>query len=121
MGGEARDHVIEPVAIDVADVHLGAPRAGEGEGVEGPQRLALERRRLLPPAVLLEDVDLAVAIDITNAHAVREPATGHFPRDPVEHPGLRRILLADRGIPEEPTHRADDLRRAVAVDVGEGR
>ena len=121
MGGETRDHVVESVAIDVANVHLGAPGAGEGDGVEGPQRVAGKRRGLLPPAVLLEDVRLAVAVDITNAHAVREPATGHFPRDPVEDPGLRRIVLPDRGIAEKPTDRADDLGREVAIEIGERR
>ena len=119
VGCEARDHVVEPVTVDVADVHLRAAGAGEGKRMLLPLRIAGKRLGLPPPATLGKDVGPAVAIDVAHPQPVGKLPTGHLPRDAVERPRLCCIRPADRRIAEESADRADDFRPTVTVDIGE--
>ena len=86
-----------------------------------PLRIALKRRRLLPPSVFLHDVAAAVAVDVAHAHAVREPLPTALGRDAVNRPRLIRVMPIRLGVNEVAFRVADNLRLAVAGDVSEVR
>ena len=49
MRGNGRHNIVQPIAIDVVDAHLGAARPEAGR-MKGPRCLDRSLRRLLPPA-----------------------------------------------------------------------
>ena len=72
---EAGDDVVQLVAVDVVDDHLGA--TGALGAAPAPERLRVIRpvpwragRRLFPPAGRLQDVDTTVAVDVAGADTV---------------------------------------------------
>ena len=118
--GEAGDDVVEAVAVHVVGVHLRAAGA-QRLLVKRPDRIARERRGLFPPAVLLQQVGAAVAVHVAHAHAVREVAVFVVRRNRMERPRLRRIAPIRRGVAVLAFGDADQLRLAVAGEVGERR
>ena len=78
--------------------------------------------RLLPPAAALDEVDPAVAVDVAVADAVREPLIIIAPRrDGMKHPGLIGLGRVVGGVAQAARLVVDQLRPAVAVDVGPHR
>ena len=71
MRGDAGDDIVQAVAVHVAGIHLRAAGA-ELERMKRPHRIARERLRLFPPAVLFQQVRATVAIHVAHAHAVGE-------------------------------------------------
>ena len=71
---ETGDDVVHSVAVHIVSVHLrAAVRVRvEGKRVELPHRIAGQRFRLFPPAVLFHQVLAAIAIHVAHAHPVRE-------------------------------------------------
>ncbi len=62
----ARDDVVEAIAVDIIDIHL---RAATGERIRvfDPDGIAGERERLFPPAVFFNDVHASITIDVADA------------------------------------------------------
>src|SRR5580700_1393972 len=89
--------------------------------MEFPHRVARERSRLLPPAVLFEKVHAAVAIDIAEAEAVGEFVPVALGRNGMKCPWLVGMVPIGGGVAEIAVGVANDLRFAVAVDVAKGR
>ena len=127
---EAGDHVVQSVAVHVVGVHLrAAVRRREGNLVLLPHRIARQRLRLLPPTVLLHDVQLAVAIHVAKAVAVIEPMPFAWRGNFVERPFLVRLVPVRLRVAEVADHvRAflqarveEHLRLAVARDVAKRR
>ena len=88
MAVPGRNDVGQAVAVHVIDQHL---RAGLGkvEGMERPRLVQHQVRRLLPPAEGFDDVHAFVAVDITEADAVREFLKALvLAGDRVKHPRL---------------------------------
>src|SRR5437660_4765217 len=86
---ERRHHVGESIAVDVVDGHLGAPLGG----ASGPssERLRMVRPEsllaawwLLPPAVRVDDIHPAIAVDVAHADPVgaRRSGFAHNRREP---------------------------------------
>ena len=71
MRSEARNHIVQPIAIHVIGVHL-CPALREGEFVKRPNRITFEGSGLFPPAVLFEDIFFSVPVHIADSHAVSE-------------------------------------------------
>src|ERR1051326_174880 len=73
VGMDAGDDVVEAIAVDVIDKHLGTTdAAAQGEGMLFPNWIAFERSRLLPPAVFIEKVLASISVDVAAANAVSE-------------------------------------------------
>src|SRR4051812_1849092 len=94
----------------------------------GPRCIALGVLWLLPPAVFLEDVHLAVAVDVADAQAVGEALVAFAARrDGMESPRLGGVFPVGGGVAELAAFfvgtagDADDVGLAVAVDVLKGR
>ena len=85
--GEARDHVVQTVAVDVVGIHLGATLR-ERKLVKRPNRIARQRSRLLPPTILLQQVEPPVSVHVANAHAVSKLAILVVGRDRMKLPRL---------------------------------
>ncbi len=118
MGADGGDDVVQAVAIDIIDDHLGAAVA-KVEGVLDPDRVALEGCGLLPPAVLFEDIDAAIAVDIAAAQAVRVTLVAAFGCNRMKFPGRRRVLPVRLGVADVSLGAAEDFGLAVAGDVHE--
>ena len=116
--GEAGDDVRLAVAIHVEDIHLRAATA-ELRLVLHPHRIAVERLRLFPPAVRLEDVHLAVAVHIAEADAVGEALERELGRDGMPGPFFIRLLRIECRVAEMAAAHAEQVGPAVAVDVRE--
>ena len=117
VGREARDHIVEAVAVDIADIHLRAPRARKLKGMPFPERIPLKRLRLLPPAALLQDVHAAIAIDVAHAEAVGELLGPDLGADAGEGPASARVASGNRGVAEAAADGAHNLWAAIAGDV----
>ena len=119
--GEAGDHVVVAVAVDVVGVHLRAAGRANLRLVKRPRRAVERSRRLLEPAVLDQDVAPAVAVDVADAQPVAERLRRVLLRDGVKLPGFERLRPVDRGVAEVAVVRADQLGPLVAHDVQELR
>src|SRR5262245_18655358 len=84
-----------------------------------PQRIAIERRRLFPPAIFFEDVHFAVAIHVADAHAVREISIAIVGRNRVPFPWLGGIGPIRFGVAVLALRNADQLGFPVAGQVDE--
>ena len=110
------DHVVQSVAVNVIDEHLSGG-LGELERMLDPRLAGLLLGGMLPPAVLFENVDQPVAVDIARADAVRETLVIALRRDRMKDPrfvGLGRIVGRIAHVPGDVV---DQLRPAVAVDI----
>src|SRR5690606_42090412 len=97
-------------------------RAGpELRRVERPGRRALERGRLLPPAVGFDDVGAPVAVDVAHAEAVREAPPFTLRRNRTERPRLGGIGRRLLGIAEVALGIADELGTTVTGNDDERR
>lgn len=84
-----------------------------------PRLAGLQLGGLFPPALGLDDVRAAVAVDVTDAYAVRESLEMLvLGRDRMERPEIVRPLRVPRGIAQLPGYAIDQFRLAVAVYVG---
>src|SRR5262249_54517751 len=86
MRRQARDDVDQSIAVNIINDHLSSARA-EGCRFTHPLRISFEQRRRLRPAILLEDVGAAIAIDVTAAQAVRKALLFSLGRDWMKRPG----------------------------------
>src|SRR2546427_3698660 len=116
--GEARDDVVQAVAVHVIHYHLCAAGA-EGERMSNPNGIAGQGRRLFPPAAFLQDVDAAIAIRVARAQAVSEPLPVSFGRDRVEGPGRGGMSPVALSITDVAARTAQYLRLTVAGQVDE--
>ncbi len=114
---EAGDHVVIAVAIDVVSIHLGPARPGEANLVQRPERIARQVRRLLEPAVLRDQIDPPVAVDIADPQAMAKRHRGDLFRERVKRPLGKGLVWIGRCIAEETFPRADQLRLLVAHEV----
>src|SRR5690606_38174195 len=113
------DYVRQSVRVHVVDVKL---RADAEVGlVFRPDRMAVERGGLFPPAVGLDEIRPLVAVDVAHARPVRVATPLALRGDLPKGPGLCGIGGCLLDVAEMPSGVADDLRSAVAVDVEESR
>ena len=70
VSGQAGDDVVVAVAIDVVSEHVRSARPGELVFVKRPQRIAIERLRLLVPTALPNHISAAVAVDVADSQAM---------------------------------------------------
>src|SRR5262245_38498733 len=104
MRREAGDDVVQAVAVHVVGKHLRAASGREWHLVLLPNWITGEGRRLFPPAVLLHDVELAVAIHVTVAVAVVEPVPFAGRGNLVEGPLPGRLRPVWFGVAEIADH-----------------
>ena len=84
-----------------------------------PELMIAAWRRLLPPAVAIEDIHAAIAIDVSHAETVRGHETAF--RDGFDDPrtgGIRRVRL---GVAYLSFAAEDEFRLAIAINVAEQR
>lgn len=103
MSLEGGDDVIFSIAVDVVDEHLRAAGV-EVDRVEGPGFGIVEFFGLFVPAVVDEDIEATVAVDVTDAQAVGERSVVAVAGDGVEDPGF----VCVGGIGGEVAERAID-------------
>src|SRR5262245_41146922 len=73
MRGQAADHVVVAVSVDIIGKHVrAAVTGGKWKFVLFPDRIPREGLGLLPPTILLDQIFSSVAIHIANAKSVRE-------------------------------------------------
>jgi hypothetical protein len=111
-----RHDVVEPVAVDVAGMHL-ACGVGELEGVLDPGLAGLRGGGLFPPAFGFQDIHPAVAVDVAQADAVGELVVRALRADGMKGPGLVRLGGIIRGVAQGAARVTHEVRPAVAVDV----
>src|SRR5205814_5913974 len=90
VGVEAGDEVGQAVAVHVDREDLRAALLRELKGVERPI-IAPAAGRLLEPAVVEDQVEAAVAVDVGDAGAVIKLVVVAGGGDGLEAPGLRRV------------------------------
>src|SRR5438046_410362 len=84
-----------------------------------PHRIFEQTRRLLPPAVFLQEIVSSVAVHIADAQSVREALiTRADVRDAMELPRLARVDRISRGISEGAVVDANELPAAAGYERG---
>src|SRR6266478_3689378 len=86
VGIEAGDDITQSVTIDVIDEHLSGG-IGEMKRVLDPNGVACERGGLLPPGILLDDVNPPITVKVAAAQAVGELLIIARGCDGMERPG----------------------------------
>ena len=107
-----------PALAGIRDAELSAPLGERAVAVgdEAARRICLERPRWVVPAVHVEDVEVAVVVEIGEGAAPSPP--------PVAHPGPLGDVLEHpvAGIPVEPVPaRVPGVRSGVAVRIPDAR
>src|SRR6266404_8673548 len=72
VGIQARNYVVKTVSIHVIGKHLRSA-IGEWKNVPGPDWIIRQGSRLLPPAILLDDIHPPIPINIATTQSMREP------------------------------------------------
>src|SRR5262245_37358831 len=86
MSGNAGNHVVQAVPIDVVGIHLGAAARTERRRVSGPGISPGGRGGLRPPAVLVENVETSIPVDVADPEPVRKTLPVATGRDRGEWP-----------------------------------
>ena len=118
MRCQAGDDVLQSVAVYIVNNHLRSARA-KGKWMVQPSGITPQRRWLLPPAILLQDIDASIAIDIAATKAVSKALPFSFGCDRMKRPGRFRMFPIRRGVADVASRATEDLWLAIAVDVGE--
>ena len=118
VGGQTGDHIVVAVAVNVVGEHVGPAKSGELELVECPQRIALDRFRLLVPATLRDDIVPAIAVDITHSQSMPEGILAHFGRDGMPRPRVCGLHVKRR-VAKLATVIADQLGLSVSDQLYE--
>jgi len=110
------DHIVQAIPIDVIDQHL---RCGicEVKWVFDTDGIIGQRNRLLPPAVFLQDIDAAVAVDIAAAYSMRKTLVLPFRRNRMELPRSRGIFPISFRISNIAFGAAKDFRFSVTRHI----
>ena len=75
VGGDRRHYIVEAVAIDVVNAHLGSAHP-ERLWMKLPSTFRRYGGWLFPPSTAVHDVHPAITIDVANPHAVRPSKAG---------------------------------------------
>src|SRR6476620_6199683 len=73
MSRLAGDDIVSAITVHIEGVHLGAAAFGELHRMKRPELSFRASRWMFPPTVFLQQVQSAVAINISDSHAVRKP------------------------------------------------
>ena len=102
------DHVVQPVPVDVVHQHLGSS-VGKLVVMADPRLSWLRVGGLFPPATAFQHVDAAVAVDVTDAHAVRVFLITTLSADRMECPRLVRFGWVPGAVTQESVDVVDQV------------
>jgi len=93
---------------------------GEWKNVPRPDWIIRQGSRLLPPAILLQDIDASISIDIAATKAVSKALPFSFGCDRMKRPGRFRMFPIRRGVADVASLATEDLWLAIAVSCKVG-
>ena len=91
MSGQAGDHIVVAIAIDIVGKHVGATFWRKAYRMKLPQRFVGILIRLFKPAVLGDHVQSVVAIDIAHSQSMTESWRRYFFRYLMKRPCGKRL------------------------------
>src|SRR5438477_11498823 len=116
----ARDHVVQSVAIDVVSKHLRAA-AGKWESMLNPNRIIFERCGLLPPSFALEEIHAAITVDISTTQPMGKTLIIALGSNGMKFPGPARIGPIGFSVPHVTAGAANNFRFAVPIYIRKDR
>src|ERR1700722_2321032 len=124
MSLQARDDVVQSIAIDVIYSDFAASRrrsrpGAKGHGMVLPQLVSASCWRLFPPSIRAQNVHPSIAINVARTDAVRRPWS--FFRNGVHNPGPGRIRGIGLGIAHIAYRFVHQLRLSIGIHVLEHR
>src|SRR5687768_5654614 len=99
---QAGDDIIVAVAVNVVSEHVRSAESRERVGMKLPLRVAVERFRLLIPAILHQDVEPLVAVHVADTQSMTKRLGRGWLGNSVKRPRLQRILPINCGISPIP-------------------